>query len=176
MTIKTHHHCRQCRSKLRAAVESERNAFCSRDCHGRYHRRHCLVCARETIKTQSPDSHKQNFCSAKCRSQYRKNPEMYQYGSLVRVGVKSACAASTFSYENGERAALIRNAREAELSPMGITKFTFGQPPRREFPGLSASQLEGVRSDFRRRHPGCDTDALIALTLAGRLELSEPCE
>jgi hypothetical protein len=62
MTIKTYRHCRQCRSKLRAAVENERNAFCSRDCHGRYHRRHCLVCARETIKAQSPDSRKQNFC------------------------------------------------------------------------------------------------------------------
>jgi hypothetical protein len=51
MSETARHYCRRCRSKLSAAVENLRDAFCCRGCYRQHYHSRCLVCEREMTRT-----------------------------------------------------------------------------------------------------------------------------
>jgi len=68
MSETARHHCRRCRSKLPAAVENPRDAFCCRGCYRQHYHSRCLVCEREMTRTTG----NQRLCDRrKCRNGFR---------------------------------------------------------------------------------------------------------
>jgi hypothetical protein len=72
------HLCRnpRCRSKLKAPTDNLRRAFCCRGCHSQFYRTRCLVCEKEL----PPGRSDRRFCRRpSCRSQYRRNPILFNF-------------------------------------------------------------------------------------------------
>jgi hypothetical protein len=68
MSETARHYCRRCRSKLPAAVENLRDAFCCRGCYRQHYHSRCLVCEREMTRTTG----NQRLCDRrKCRNGFR---------------------------------------------------------------------------------------------------------
>jgi hypothetical protein len=75
---KLRHRCRNphCRSKLKAPVENEHHAFCSKTCHAVFYRNRCQVC-EEPIQRKTE---RQTTCfSHKCKSERRRFPAAYSW-------------------------------------------------------------------------------------------------
>jgi hypothetical protein len=78
---KPRHYCRNlhCRSKLKAPVENERDAFCTRGCFEIFYRTRCRVCERRldadpmTGGKRVADG-RRRFCGRKCASKARIDP------------------------------------------------------------------------------------------------------
>jgi hypothetical protein len=51
MTAPPRHYWRNCRSKLKALVESDHRAFCCRGCYAQFYRKRCVVCERSIERT-----------------------------------------------------------------------------------------------------------------------------
>jgi hypothetical protein len=80
MTEPLRHMCRnpRCRSRLPQPVDNERRAFCTFGCHTAFYRKHCLVC--EQPIQQPKGGGVRSLCKrAKCRSEYRRFPHVYDF-------------------------------------------------------------------------------------------------
>jgi hypothetical protein len=78
---KLRHFCRNphCRSKLKAPVENEHRAFCTRGCFESFYLKRCRVCERDLRSTRGG----RLYCRppAKCRLEASKRPDRYQWPS-----------------------------------------------------------------------------------------------
>jgi hypothetical protein len=93
MSAPLRHRCRNkphCGQRLRQPVDNDRRAFCSPGCHAGFYRKHCLVC--EQPIGQPKGGGVRNLCKrAKCRSEYRRFPHVYDFPRAVaETPVKSA--------------------------------------------------------------------------------------
>ena len=80
------HHCRnpQCRAKLAAPVSNDREAFCSRGCHGAFFRTRCRLCERPI--EQPAGGGTRLICNrAKCKSAWRTGFDLGRYPTLKNV-------------------------------------------------------------------------------------------
>jgi hypothetical protein len=78
------HRCRnpRCRTKLPAAVENKRKAFCCRGCHSAFYRTRCLVCEKDTGTNPLTGEKRERlgqrkFCGRKCKAEARQFPHVY---------------------------------------------------------------------------------------------------
>jgi hypothetical protein len=90
-TEQVQHYCRnpKCRSKLPAPVANEREAFCTKGCHGSVCRRRCLVCERPLERKRED----QKICKkTKCRRAWRAGSGFgcYAISSNAKLASKSA--------------------------------------------------------------------------------------
>jgi hypothetical protein len=68
---KPRHYCRnpKCRTKLPAPTGNEREAFCTRGCHGSFYRHRCIVCERDMPRNTE---HQKVCYRADCKDRWRK--------------------------------------------------------------------------------------------------------
>jgi hypothetical protein len=85
MSETARHHCRRCRSKLSAAVENPRDAFCCRGCHRLFFAKRCLVCEKKMERTVG---HQKLCRSIACRRGYR---DIVAHGIEGKFGAKPQC-------------------------------------------------------------------------------------
>ena len=80
------HYCRnpQCRAKLPVPVSNDREAFCSRGCHGAFFRTRCRLCERPI--EQPAGGGTRLICNrAKCKSAWRTGFDLGRYPTLKNV-------------------------------------------------------------------------------------------
>ena len=87
MSETARHHCRRCRSKLSAAVENPRDAFCCRGCHRLFFAKRCLVCEKKMERTVG---HQKLCRSVACRREYR---DIVAHGIEGKFGAKPQCTS-----------------------------------------------------------------------------------
>src|SRR5262249_45752891 len=98
---KPRHYCRNlhCRSKLKAPVENERDAFCTRGCFEIFYRTRCRVCERRldadpmTGGKRVADG-RRRFCGRKCASKARIDPRGYRDSPPRKRHARSAHLAA----------------------------------------------------------------------------------
>jgi len=94
------HYCRnpRCRSKLKAPVENEHHAFCTRGCFDSFYFTRCRVCEKPLREKRGG----RLYCRPpnKCASEAQKWPHVYSYGSpptKIESDATNAHFTGTFS-------------------------------------------------------------------------------
>jgi hypothetical protein len=96
------HRCRnpRCRTKLPAAVENARKAFCCRGCYESFYRNRCRVCERDISadpvsgERRNLTASRRKFCGRKCRAEAHQFPHVYAWDGpqppKATAGLRSA--------------------------------------------------------------------------------------
>lgn len=92
MEVNLRHYCRnqRCRSKLKAPVDNVHHAFCCSGCYKSFYRTRCVVC-EDKIRRKG-DHQKFGSGHAKCRSEYRRFPHVYDYPKTAGTAHTSSFA------------------------------------------------------------------------------------
>src|SRR5262249_16977433 len=108
---KPRHYCRNlhCRSKLKAPVENERDAFCTRGCFEIFYRTRCRVCERRLDANPMTGGKRvadgrRRFCGRKCASKAPIDPRGYRDSPPRKRRARSAHLAGLKSGDRGDRA------------------------------------------------------------------------
>jgi hypothetical protein len=74
LSVKERHYCRRCRSRLKAPVTSQWEAFCTRGCFSSFYRRRCIVCEHEI---ERKTEHQRVCGRRKCKADFTRDRERY---------------------------------------------------------------------------------------------------
>jgi hypothetical protein len=146
-------YCRKCRSRLKAPVENEHHAFCTKFCFETFYRNRCRVCENDLRKTEGRGYASRLYCRPpyRCKAEAARWPEKYEYGLPPTTSPTNVRNAHSICIElplAGDRPSH-RCLREWSWSPQADFERAL-----RDRNGNILARLEHNGGRYRLTHPG----------------------